>query len=376
VVFPGFYEMSPEKFNNKTNGVTPRRWIAVANPELASLITETLGSEDWITNLGLISGIKQFADDEKFQQRFHQIKINNKIRLKHLIYEITYGEVEVDESALFDIQVKRIHEYKRQLLNILSVIARYVWIKETSAVERRRIVPRVVIFGGKAAPGYYAAKIIIKLINNVSDVINRDHDIGNLLKVVFIPNYGVSLAERIIPANDVSQHISTAGTEASGTSNMKFAMNGGLILGTLDGANIEIREEIGADNMFIFGALAEDVEKVRRDVKRPMDERLYRVLHMISQGFFGPYETFRPVIEPLINRNDYYLVADDFPSYIQAQINVDRTFKDRKAWIHKCITSVASMGKFSSDTSIHNYAKEIWNLKPCKVVLEEATFKK
>jgi len=292
-----------------------------------------------------------------------------------MIYQVTYGEVDVDEHSLFDVQIKRIHEYKRQLLNILGVIARYIWIKEMPFHERTNVVPRVSIFGGKAAPGYMQAKLIIKLINNVADVINRDLEIGNLLKVVFIPNYNVSTAEVIIPASDISQHISTAGTEASGTSNMKFSMNGGLIIGTLDGANIEIREEAGQENMFTFGALAHEVPEIRSGgKKKAMDERMYRVLPMITQGLFGPYRIYKPIIDPLLDGNDHYLLGYDFPSYIQVQQQVDASYLDKKVWTSKCITVTSQMGKFSSDTTINNYAKEVWGLKPFMVPQTDEVF--
>jgi starch phosphorylase len=263
-VFPDFFELYPGKFLNVTNGVTPRRWLHQANPGLSSLITQALKTDDWKSNLGLVKGLEKFADDEKFQRKWLSVKRKNKQRVADYVKE-KFG-VTIYPEALFDIQIKRFHEYKRQLLNILGVMYRYRQIKGMSDEEKSDVVPRVIIFGGKAAPGYYMAKLIIKLINNVGEVINNDPDIGDLLKIVFVPNYCVSLAELLIPASDISQHISTAGMEASGTSNMKFTMNGGLILGTLDGANIEIKEEVGDDNIFIFGALASEVEKKRKIV--------------------------------------------------------------------------------------------------------------
>jgi starch phosphorylase len=331
---------------------------------LAELITEVTGSDAWVTDLPLISAIRSRVNDTSFIERFAAAKLNNKHRLRDLILRVTGGEVDVNPEALFDIHVKRIHEYKRQLMNILSVIVRYLWIKELAKNEKKLVVPRVVVFAGKAAPGYYAAKLVIKIINSVAQVINADVGLEGLLKVVFIPNYNVSVCEVIVPANDISQHISTAGTEASGTSNMKFAMNGGLILGTMDGANIEIRKEAGPDSMFDFGAHAEDVENLRARGPGSIDERLYAALHALKEGMFGEYELFRGVLDPLWHGNDYYLIGHDFESYLEAHDQIDSVWKNRGEWIRRSVKTTASMGKFSSDTSIHAYASEIWNIKP------------
>jgi len=296
------------------------------------------------------------------------IKQRNKQRLADYIEKTLH--IKVSTAALFDVQVKRIHEYKRQLLNILYVIHRYTEIKSTEPEMRRtKVVPRVIIFGGKAAPGYFLAKLIIKLINDVAGVINSDAEVGDLLKVIFIPNYSVSLAEVIIPASELSQHISTAGTEASGTGNMKFAMNGCLILGTLDGANIEIRKEIGPENMFIFGAEADQVPLIRKEIKAQtleVDPRFTAAVTAIENGEFGDIEILRPLVDVLQNGNDYYILSADFPSYIDAQALVDKTYSDQSAWLSKSILSTAGSGKFSSDRTIKEYADKIWNIKPCR----------
>jgi starch phosphorylase len=363
-VFPDFFELYPGKFLNVTNGVTPRRWLHQANPGLSSLITQALKTDDWKSNLGLVKGLEKFADDEKFQRKWLSVKRKNKQRVADYVKE-KFG-VTIYPEALFDIQIKRFHEYKRQLLNILGVMYRYRQIKGMSDEEKSDVVPRVIIFGGKAAPGYYMAKLIIKLINNVGEVINNDPDIGDLLKIVFVPNYCVSLAELLIPASDISQHISTAGMEASGTSNMKFTMNGGLILGTLDGANIEIKEEVGDDNIFIFGALASEVEKKRKIVweqKDTVDPRFLEVLEIMRSGTFGTFDEMHHIIESLIKGRDYYLLSVDFPSYLDAQERIDQAYKNQKKWCRMSILNTAGMGKFSSDRSIQQYANNIWNLQ-------------
>jgi len=371
VVFRDFYELWPQKFNNKTNGVTPRRWLLNANPYLSDLITKTLKTSDWVTKLELISKLKSKATDSVFQKQFLEVKLQNKRRLAQIIRLVTNGALEVNPEALFDVHVKRIHEYKRQLLNILGVIHRYQWIKSMSPEQRQKVTPRVVIFGGKAAPAYVAAKAIIKLINSVADVVNRDNTVNKFLQVVFIPNYNVSLAEVIIPASDISQHISTAGTEASGTSNMKFAMNGGLILGTLDGANIEMCEEIGAENMFIFGTRAEHVPEVRKLGPRPIDNRLHDVLMLIHAGTFGDPQQFAFLFTHIWSGDDHYLVAQDFPSYLDAQQAIDETFQNKKLWSQKCINTVAGMAKFSSDRTIQEYARDIWGVEPCPLPAQQ-----
>ncbi|ORY07217.1 glycosyl transferase [Basidiobolus meristosporus CBS 931.73] len=368
-IFKDFVEYyGQSKFENKTNGVTPRRWLHQCNPGLSDLITKKLGDDKWATHLTELAKLKQFADDKEFQKEWMAVKKSNKERLaKHI--EERCG-VKVNPEAMFDVQVKRIHEYKRQYMNILSVIYRYSSLKAMSKTEREKQVPRVVIFGGKAAPGYYVAKLVIKLINSVADVVNADKEIGDLLKVVFIPDYNVSIAEVIIPASDISQHISTAGTEASGTSNMKFVLNGGIILGTVDGANVEINEEIGDDNIFTFGVLTHEVDDYRHAMRYrnlPMDPQLQKVLDVIYSGVFGDPNVFAPLLYTLQNGGDVYLVSVDFPRYLKAQAQVDEAYKNREAWAKKSIMCTAGMAKFSSDRAIKEYAESIWNIKPCRL---------
>ncbi|GAQ82635.1 glycogen phosphorylase [Klebsormidium nitens] len=367
-IFKDFHGIWPEKFQNKTNGVTQRRWLAFCNPGLRALISEVVGSEAWITDLTQLKQLEKHADDAGLQERWMAVKHDNKKRLAALVKKLTGATVSTD--ALFDIQVKRIHEYKRQLLNMLSVIHRYERIKKMSPEERQHVVPRVVIVGGKAAPGYDMAKRIIKLVSAIGDVVNGDPDVGDLLKVFFLPDYNVSLAETIIPASDLSQHISTAGTEASGTSNMKFAMNGGLIIGTLDGANVEIAEEIGHDNMFIFGVEAHEVPHLREQRReyRP-DPRFNKVVELLRQGRFGWTDIFAPICEAIDGQygGDYYLLANDFASYLDAQDRVDAAFKDKQRWARMSILSTAGSGKFSSDRTIADYARDIWRIEPVKI---------
>jgi len=321
-LFPKFAELWPERFINKTNGVTPRRWLSQCNKPLAALLTKTLGSDEWLTKLYKCQKLRDYAGDKYIQGEFWKCKQAAKTQLKKVL--LRECKIEVDTNALFDIHVKRIHEYKRQLLNILGIMSRYLSAKAMTAEQRKfkGVVPRVCVFGGKAAPAYVAAKNIIKLICAVGHVINNDTSIGGLLKVAFIPNYNVSLAEVIIPASDISQHISTAGTEASGTSNMKFAMNGGLILGTLDGATVEMKDEVGAQNMFLFGLTAEEVP-IARQTKCEIDPRLQIVLKSIKEFKWATEEKTRAYFLPLISQieqgNDYYLVARDFGSYLDCQ---------------------------------------------------------
>ncbi|CAG8555409.1 4527_t:CDS:10 [Ambispora leptoticha] len=341
-----------DKFENKTNGITPRRWLHQANPKLSELITEALGHKKWLKDLNLLKNLEQHVKNKDFRRRWIAVKHSNKVRLAEYIKSKT--GIDVNPNSLFDVQVKRIHEYKRQFMNILGVIHRYHELKSLTPEERQNVVPRVVIFGGKAAPGYYIAKLVIKLINNVSAVVNADESIEDLLKVVFIPDYNVSLAEIIIPASDISQHISTAGTEASGTSNMKFVLNGGLILGTVDGANIEIHEEIGDDNIFLY-----------RNV--PIDPALQSVITSIETGNFGDARIFSPLINTLTFGKDYYLISDDFGSYLDAQKLVDEAYKDQDDWSKKSILCTARMGFFSSDRAIREYAEQIWEVKPVPV---------
>eukprot|EP00475_Leptophrys_vorax_P027913 TRINITY_DN3994_c0_g3_i4.p1 TRINITY_DN3994_c0_g3~~TRINITY_DN3994_c0_g3_i4.p1 ORF type:complete len:758 (-),score=89.66 TRINITY_DN3994_c0_g3_i4:26-2275(-) len=372
-IFKDFYEMWPEKFQNKTNGVTQRRWLAFCNPGLKALISEVVGSDDWIADLTKVTALRAKADDPAFQARWRAVKQSNKERLARKIVELT--GVEVSTDALFDIQVKRIHEYKRQLLNVLSVIHRYDQIRRASNDEKRNMVPRVVLFGGKAAPGYELAKRIIKLIGAVGDRVNRDPAVGDLLKVVFMPDYNVSLAEVIIPASDLSQHISTAGTEASGTSNMKFALNGGLIIGTMDGANVEIAEEIGEENMFIFGVRAHEVPRLRRErAGYNPDGRFINAIEMIRDGQFGWNDYFAPLVQSLdgTTGGDFYLLANDFASYLDAQARVDATWRDKAKWERMSILSTAGTSKFSSDRTIAEYARDIWHVEACKLEVQPA----
>ncbi|OZJ04525.1 hypothetical protein BZG36_03986 [Bifiguratus adelaidae] len=357
-----------DKFTNKTNGITPRRWLHQCNPELSDLITETLSSSTWVKHLSELSGLAKHADDKALQRKWMKVKYDNKVRLAALI-KARCG-YDVNPDTLFDIQVKRIHEYKRQFMNILGVIHRYLTLKKMSAAEKKNVVPRTVIFGGKAAPGYYIAKLVIKLITSVGEKVNNDPDIGDLLKVIFIPDYNVSLAEVIIPANDISQHISTAGTEASGTSNMKFVLNGGIILGTVDGANIEIWEEIGDDNIFLFGCKADQVEDLRHAQRYrnvPMNPDLETVIQTIESGTFGDAQIFQPLINTITIGKDYYLISVDFASYLESQDLVDAAYRDKESWAKKSILCTAYMGKFSSDRAIKEYAEQIWSVEPVTV---------
>ncbi|KAF6006330.1 Non-essential glycogen phosphorylase [Brettanomyces bruxellensis] len=366
-IFKDFVKVfGPEKFTNVTNGITPRRWLKQANPELTDLIVSKLGSDLFLVDTVRMKQIEKFVGDPEFRKSWALIKLHNKERLAKLIKKLT--GVVVNPHNLFDIQVKRIHEYKRQQLNIFGIIWRYLQIKATPAGERaKKFMPKVSILGGKAAPGYYAAKKIIKLINSVADVINNDKDVGDLLKVVFVPDYNVSKAEVICPASDISEHISTAGTEASGTSNMKFVLNGGLIIGTVDGANVEITREVGEDQIFLFGNLAEDVEELRQDHqmgKIDIPDSLALVFEEIEKGTFGPYDEYRSLIESVKYNGDFYLVSDDFESYLEAQSTIDKEFKDQDNWVRKSIICVANMGFFSSDRAIQEYAENIWNIEP------------
>ena len=363
--FSNFTKLYPTKFNNKTNGITPRRWLKGANPLLSKLISKHIGKE-WVSNLENLKQLLPLREDAEFRANWDKVKKTNKETLAKIILKET--GVKVSTDSLFDVQVKRMHEYKRQLLNVLHVIYLYRQIKQG---KKEGFVPRTVIFGGKAAPGYYKAKLIIRLINAVAEVVNNDPDVLDLLKVVFIPNYGVSLAEKIIPAADLSEHISTAGMEASGTSNMKFALNGSLIIGTLDGANIEIKEEVGSSNIYIFGLTAEQVQEHRK--KRYNSKELYEnnpeikgVLDMLRKDYFCPFDPglFRPLFDLLFHEGDYYMHLIDFESYVQCQAKAAKEFQDRDLWIKKSISNVAKMGKFSSDRTISEYAKEIWEVKP------------
>lgn len=368
-IFKDFVKIyGPDKFTNVTNGITPRRWLHQANPRLSELIASKLGSHGFLKDLTLLNKLENFIDDKEFKKEWAEIKYANKVKLAQHILAAT--GIRVNPKALFDIQVKRIHEYKRQQLNIFGVIHRYLAIKDMDPEQRKKLAPRVSIFGGKAAPGYWMAKTIIHLINKVGDVINNDRDVGDLLKVVFIPDYNVSKAEIIIPASDISEHISTAGTEASGTSNMKFALNGGLIIGTLDGANIEITREIGEQNIFLFGNLSEDVEDLRHSHfygSHQIDPELIKVFDVIKSGMFGDEGDFSAMVSAVVDHGDYYLVSDDFNSYCKTHELIDEVYKNQDEWITKSITSVARMGFFTSDRCINEYADSIWNIEPLKV---------
>jgi len=370
-IFSEFDQLYPGKLQNKTNGVTPRRWIHCCNPKLSDLISDTLGGVDeWITSLDNLTQLKPYASDKSFQEKFIAIKKENKAKLAAWVKERTGYTISCD--SMFDIQVKRIHEYKRQLMNILYVIHRYLTILDTPQHERKnKFVPRVVMVGGKAAPGYHNAKAIIKLITAVSFKVNNDPQIGDLLKVIFLPNYNVSSAQIIIPAAELSQHISTAGTEASGTSNMKFVMNGGLIIGTMDGANVEIAEEIGEKNMFIFGERVEGVNKIRKELwdgkKDYLGSKLKRVFETVKSGFFGDTQIIHPILDGLSGGGDHYITCFDFYTYIDAQNVVDATYRDYRKWTQMAIEGIAFSGKFSSDRTISEYCNEIWDIEPVPV---------
>jgi len=362
-----FAEFWPGKFNNKTNGITPRRWLLEANPPLAQLITEVIG-KGWITDLQQLRRLEPLQDDAAFRDRFRAAKRQNKVALADYI-AATLG-IKVSPDSLFDVQVKRLHEYKRQLMLVLQTIIRYNRLKQNPASE---LVPRTVIFSAKAAPGYMMAKLIIKLIHQLAEVINADPQIGDRLKVVFVPNYRVSLAERIIPAADLSEQISLAGTEASGTGNMKLQLNGALTIGTLDGANVEILEEVGAENIFIFGLKAEEVEQ-RRHSYNPKevcnrDPEIRRALDMIRENFFSMVEPgiFEPILRELLDYGDRYMLLADLRDYLETQDKVDAVYRDRDLWTRKAILNVARSGKFSSDRTIREYATEIWQVVPCPV---------
>jgi glycogen phosphorylase len=363
-LFRDFFEMWPEKFNNKTNGVTPRRWLAWCNPDLSRLITDTIG-EDWVSDLQQLERLAPRAEDPGFRDRWREVKQANKKRLASLVQE-ECGVVFPTE-AMFDIQVKRIHEYKRQLLNILHVIHLYDRIKRGDTADW---TPRCVLIGGKAAPGYLMAKRIIKLTSNVAGVINNDPAVGALLKVVFFPNYNVSAMEIICPGADLSEQISTAGKEASGTGNMKFMMNGALTVGTLDGANIEIREAVGEEHFFLFGLTAREVEETRRSYDPAAviaaDEDLRRVMQLLESGHFNQFEPgiFNEVIHSIYSPADPWLTAADFRSFVDAQVQAAALFRDQDEWIRKSILNTAASGRFSSDRTIQEYNQEIWKLQP------------
>jgi starch phosphorylase len=369
-VFNDFYKLWPDKFQNKTNGVTPRRWLSFCNPELSSVITKWLGSEEWVLDTKQLAGLRNFADNKDLQKEWTEAKMARKQKLA--AYILAKTGYTINPNALFDIQVKRIHEYKRQLLNIMGVIYRYKKMKEMSDKERAaKYVPRVVMFGGKAFATYWQAKRIVKLITDVAAVVNNDPEIGDLLKVIMVPDYNVSVAEVLIPASELSQHISTAGMEASGTSNMKFSFNGCVLIGTLDGANVEIRQEVGEDNFFLFGAYAHEIAGLRADRaagKFKPDPRFDEVKNFIRSGAFGDYD-YSELLGSLegdtgYGRGDYFLVGHDFPSYIECQDKVDEAYRDQQNWVKMSIMNTAGSYTFSSDRTIHEYAKDIWGITP------------
>lgn len=366
-IFPDLNAFYPGKFNNKTNGISIRRFLLQANPELSELVTSRIGDK-WVTKLSDLRKIEAFLDDEKFKHKWREIKHNNKLRLVDFISR--NHDVAVNPDSIFDSQVKRFHEYKRQLLNILHVISLYNRIKIN---PNEPFVPRTVIFGGKAAPSYQMAKLIIKLINSVAEHVNNDREIGDKLKVLFIKNYGVTLAERIMPASDLSEQISTAGFEASGTGNMKFALNGALTIGTLDGANVEIKSEVGDENIFIFGLTSDEVVKKRKEGYTPalyyeQNPELRLIIDMLRTNYFNKSEPgiFDSIVNELLYR-DYYFVMADFKPYCDAQKRVDAEYLNIDSWTRKSIINAARMEKFSSDRSIKEYAEGIWHVAPLKV---------
>ena len=360
-VLRDFYELWPEKFSNKTNGVTPRRFMALSNPCLRDLITDSIG-DGWITDLDQLRRLEAFADDAQFRSDWRACKQANKARLADFI--LPHTGIAIDPATMFDIQVKRIHEYKRQHLNLLHIITLYNRLKQQPGLD---IEPRTFVFGGKAAPGYRMAKLIIKLINCVGDVISRDSAVRDRLKVVFVPNFNVKNSQWIYPAADVSEQISTAGMEASGTGNMKFSLNGALTVGTLDGANIEIREQVGAENFFLFGLNAGEVWRYREEGYRPREfyagnPHLREVLDLISNGFFshGDPDQFRPLVDSLLSSDPYMLLAD-YQSYVDTQDEIGLAYGDKERWTRMSIANVARMGRFSSDRSVREYCRDIWN---------------
>ncbi|MBA4393014.1 MAG: glycogen phosphorylase, partial [Desulfobacca sp.] len=364
-LFKDFNQFYPGKFQNITNGITPRRWLLQANPALSRLITETIGP-DWVCDLSRLKLLIPLAEDPQFRKSFAEAKLENKKRLaRYILRRMGLG---INPRTLFDCQFKRIHEYKRQLLNILHVITRFQRIKEN---PERSITPRTVLMGGKAAPGYYRAKLIIKLFNSVAEVVNNDPDVQGRLRLLFLPNYCISQAEKVIPAADLSEQISTAGMEASGTGNMKFALNGALTIGTLDGANVEMWEEVGPENFFLFGLQAEEVDRLRQEGYNPrqvyeQDQELKKAIDQIASGYFSPCEPFlfAPLVEALLRDGDYFLVLADYRSYVETQDRVDHLFENPDEWTRKAILNTANMGRFSSDRAVMEYARNIWGVRP------------
>jgi starch phosphorylase len=371
-ILKDFYDLTPEKFNNKTNGVTPRRWMVQSNPRLAQLISSKIG-EGWIKHLDDLRQLEQFVEDGGFRQQWRQIKLGLKTDLGEYIQQRT--GITVNPNSMFDIQVKRIHEYKRQHLNVLHIITLYNRIK-ANPNPNTDIVPRTFIFGGKAAPGYFMAKLMIKFITAVGDVVNNDPDVRDRLKVVFLPDYNVTFGQRVYPAAELSEQISTAGKEASGTGNMKFSMNGALTIGTLDGANVEIREEVGAENFFLFGLKTEEVYALKAQGYNPWDyyngnEALKAVIDLVASGHFSHGDTslFRPLLDNLLYSDSFLLLAD-YQAYIDCQDQVSQAYRDQEHWTRMSILNVARMGKFSSDRAIRQYCEDIWKVQPVPVTIE------
>jgi starch phosphorylase len=361
-VLADFYTMFPERFHNVTNGVTPRRWMLLSNPSLSSLITEAIG-DGWLRDPLQLRRLEPLAADAGFLEQWRGANVRNKERLAQIIRR--RAGVTVDPTALFDMQVKRIHEYKRQHLNVLHILTLYNRLRRNPSLE---MTPRVVVFSGKAAPGYFIAKLMIKLINCVADLVNRDSQVNGRLRVAFLPNFNVTNSQPIYPAADLSEQISTAGKEASGTGNMKFALNGAVTIGTLDGANVEIREEVGAGNFFLFGMTTEEIEVRKAHGYRPWeiyesDAELKEVIDLIGSGQLarGDAGLFRPIVDGLRSRDDYFLLAD-YRSYVDCQERAGRAYADRNAWARMSVLNTARMGKFSSDRSIRDYCRMIWHI--------------
>ena len=369
-VFKDFFDYWPKKFSCKTNGITQRRWLLECNPRLSKLISENIGDE-WILDLFQLKQLEKFLSNEIFLKNWQEIKDSNKKDLAQCIKD--KFNINVDTNSIFDCQIKRFHEYKRQLLNILHIITIYNRIK-TGKIKG--IIPRTFIFSGKASPAYTMAKLIIKLISSVAEKVNNDPEAKQYLNVIFIPDYSVSIAQKIIPAANISEQISTAGMEASGTGNMKFALNGAITIGTLDGANIEIKNEVGSDNLYIFGLTAEEVRKQKEQGYLPKDyynnnPELKEVIDLIDRGCFSNNDKtlFKPITSSLLT-SDYYMILADYEDYIQTQDEINLAYKRKKDWTKKSIMNTANMGKFSSDRTISEYAKEIWNIKKIPVTVE------
>jgi glycogen phosphorylase len=366
-VLADFHALWPEKFSNVTNGVTPRRFVALSNPPLTKLITSTIG-DGWLRDLMKLSRLEKHIDDTGFRDAWSQAKLDNKTHLSNYMQRL-HG-VHIDPQSMFDVQIKRMHEYKRQHLNVLHVISMYQRLKSGRGGD---ISPRTVFFAGKAAPGYWLAKLVIKLIHSVAEVVNHDRETRDILRVVFIPDFNVKVAQNIYPAAELSEQISTAGKEASGTGNMKFQMNGALTIGTLDGANVEIREEVGEENFFLFGLTTDEVVQARLRGYNPralleQHDLLREVIDLLQNGYFsrGDKTLFDPILQRVLEHDDYMLMAD-FPSYLAAQDRVSATYRDRERWTRMSIINSARSGKFSSDRSVKEYCETIWRVGPVSV---------